>query len=81
MARWSGAADGGVQAAAGAERAAAAAKSWETNEEERPAAWARDINDMRAPRFFLMPVDPMLGFRTPVKCIGSVHPRLQQICI
>jgi len=48
------------------------------NEEERPAAWARDINDIRAPRFFLMPVDPMLGFRMPVKCIGSVHPRLLQ---
>ena len=42
---------GGVQAGAGAERAAAAGKSWETNEEERPAARARDIYDMWARDF------------------------------
>jgi len=38
----------------------------------------QETYDMWAPRFFLTPVDPMLRFRTPVKSIGSVHPRLQQ---
>jgi len=50
----------------------------ETEEEEKPAARARDIYDRWALRFSLTPVKLMLRFRTPVDCIGSVHPRLQQ---
>ena len=50
----------------------------ETEEEEKSAARARDIYDRWAPHFSLTPVKPMLRFRTPVDCIGSVHPRLQQ---
>ena len=44
--------------------------------ERRPAV--SELYDMWAPLFFLTPVKPMLRFRTPVDCIGSVHPRLQQ---
>ena len=47
-------------------------------EEKKLAALARDIYDKWAPRFFLTPVKPMLRFRMPVDCIGSVHLRLQQ---
>ena len=49
--------------------------------EVKPTARAREIYDMRAPRFFLTLVDPMNRFRTPVDCVGSVHLRLQQIYI
>ena len=50
----------------------------EEKEKQRPAARARNIYDKWAPRFSLTPVKPLLWFRTPVDCIGAVHPRLQQ---
>ena len=49
--------------------------------EVKPTARAREIYDMWAPQFFLTPVDPMNRFRMPVDFDGSVHSRLQQICI
>ena len=38
----------------------------------------QETYDRWAPLIFLTPVKPMPRFRTPVDCIGSVHPRLQQ---
>ena len=48
------------------------------HEKVRAEDAGQEIYDMWAPRFSITPVKPMTRFRTPVDCIGAVHPRLQQ---